>query len=191
MDLGIFKTGVGCVAAALALWLAGSQAAAQNPPLGEVARKEQERRKTVKKASDKVLTNKDLPPAAARPAPTAPAPGTGAPADTTGQENKPPATTAKDEEKEEAWWRQRITQAREGLRRSEVFLEALQTRVNVLSADFVNRDDPVQRARIGEDRQKALAEMERVQAEIASFKKQIEDIEEEARKAGIPPGWLR
>ena len=102
-----------------------------------------------------------------------------------------PAEQKKDEEKEEAWWRQRIGQARDGLRRSEVFLEALQTRVNVLSTDFVNRDDPVQRARIGEDRQKAIAEMERVQAEIVQYRKQIADIEEEARKAGIPPGWLR
>jgi hypothetical protein len=33
--------------------------------------------------------------------------------------------------------------------------------------------------------------MERVQAEIVQYRKQIADIEEEARKAGIPPGWLR
>ena len=63
--------------------------------------------------------------------------------------------------------------------------------MNALSADFVNRDDPYQRAKIGEDRQKALAEMDRVKVEIAEQKKKIEDIEEEARKAGVPPGWLR
>ena len=74
---------------------------------------------------------------------------------------------------------------------SEVFLEALQSRVNALSTDFVNRDDPFQRAKIAEDRQKALSEMERVKGEIDQLKKQIDDIEEEARKAGVPPGWLR
>jgi hypothetical protein len=165
-------------------------ASAQRPALGEVARKEEDRRKAAK-SSEKVLTNKDLPKSAAKPAP---APGTGAPgqAATPAPEQPPqPAGVARENEKDEAWWRERITQAREGLRRSESFLEALQTRVNVLSADFVNRDDPAQRARIGEDRQKALAEMERVTSEIAMFKKQIADIEEEARRAGVPPGWLR
>ena len=33
--------------------------------------------------------------------------------------------------------------------------------------------------------------MDRVKVEIAEQKKKIEDIEEEARKAGVPPGWLR
>jgi hypothetical protein len=180
-----------------ALWMAAALtlalpaiSGAQNPPLGEVARKEQARRKAGK-SSEKVLTNKDLPPSSAKPAPAPPA-AAGEPAAAEQKEAAPAQPQPqKDDEKEEAWWRQRITQARDGLRRSEVFLEALQTRVNVLSADFVNRDDPVQRARIGEDRQKALAEMERVQTEIVQFKKQIEDIEEEARKAGIPPGWIR
>ncbi|HET9263238.1 MAG TPA: hypothetical protein VFO14_09345 [Vicinamibacterales bacterium] len=181
------------MAAALALILP-AVSSAQNPPLGDVARKEQARRKAAK-SSERVLTNKDLPPSSARPAPSpGPAPEGAAGAAVTEQKEAAaadPAEQKKDEEKEEAWWRQRITQARDGLRRSEVFLEALQTRVNVLSTDFVNRDDPVQRARIGEDRQKAIAEMERVQAEIVQYRKQIADIEEEARKAGIPPGWLR
>lgn len=170
-------------------------AAAQKPALGEVAKKEEERRKAIK-SSQKVLTNKDLPPVPARPAPAAApqagAPEAGAPEQKPAEPGKEPgAEAAAEEQKNEAWWRERMTRAREGLRRSESFLEALQTRVNVLSADFVSRDDPAQRAKIGEDRQKALAEMERVSAEILMFKKQIEDIEEEARKAGVPPGWLR
>lgn len=160
-------------------------ASAQNPPLGEVARKEQERRKTVQ-GKGKVITNKDLPPSAQKPA--SPAPPGAEPAE------RKPAEEARPEskdEKDEAWWRQRIMQARDSLRRSELFLEALQSRINALSADFVNRDDPAQRARIAEDRQKALAELDRVKTEITQQKQQIEEIEEEARKAGVPPGWLR
>ncbi|MGH9331880.1 MAG: hypothetical protein ACRD09_15685, partial [Vicinamibacterales bacterium] len=63
--------------------------------------------------------------------------------------------------------------------------------VNALSTDLVNRDDPVQRAGIGTDRQRALAEMERVRGDVDKLKKQIVEIEEEARVAGVPPGWLR
>lgn len=175
----------------LALVLGGT-AWAQKPSLGEIAKTEQDRRSKLK-TTEKVLTAKDLPPGTPRPAPVQPAqPGEGAggptdpaKADAAGQPG------SQDEQHDEDWWRERITRAQEGLRRSESFLEALQTRVNVLTADFASRDDPVQRARIGEDRQKALAEMERVAAEIVAHRKQIEDIHEEARKAGVPPGWLR
>jgi len=163
-------------------------ASAQNPPLAEVARKEQERRKAAK-PSGKVLTNKDLPATAAQAA-GAPAPLPEAvpqpQQDQAAQPEKPAGS-----EKDEAWWRARIGAAREQLRRDQMFAEALQSRINGLTSDFVNRDDPYQRGKIGEDRQKALAELERVKADVAQHTKDIADIEEEARKAGVPPGWLR
>jgi hypothetical protein len=175
------------VSGVLAVALAGPGLAfSQTPTLGELARREQERRKATQ-SSTKVLTNKDLPASKAGTAPPATAasdPGTTAEAAT-------PAEPQPGSEKDESWWRNRINAARESLRRNEAFAEALQSRVNGLSTDFVNRDDPFQRAKIGEDRQKALAELERVKADIALGKKQIEDIEEEARKSGVPPGWLR
>lgn len=158
---------------------------AQNPPLAEVARKEAERRKATATAG-KVYTNKDLPKTAAPATPATPATPVAEPATQAAEKAKPP-----EDEKNEDWWRARITNAREALRRDEMFLDALQSRVNALATDFVNRDDPYQRAQIGEQRQKALAEMDRVKVEIEQLKKDIDDIEEEARKAGVPPGWLR
>ena len=182
---------------AMAALVLPSIAAAQTPTLGEVAKREQERRKATK-SSDKVLTNKDLPATAQQPAPAS---GTGTPSTTPAPAAAGGATTAApagadkkgapSEQRDEAWWRKRISEARETLRRNESFLEALQSRVNALSTDFVNRDDPYQRARIADDRQKALSEMERLKADVELGKKQVEDIEEEARKAGVPPGWLR
>ena len=96
-----------------------------------------------------------------------------------------------EEEKGEEYWRERMSRAREELRRNQMFQEALQTRINSLTNDFSARDDPYQRAQLADDRQKAMAEMARVTEEIESLKKQIADIEEEARQAGVPPGWLR
>jgi hypothetical protein len=174
------------VVAAVLLWPVALFA--QTPPLAEVAKKEQERKKTVKPAT-KVLTNKDLPTVTAPPPPAA-APAAAEPKAANEQKPAEPEKDKK-EERDETWWRARITAARNTLSRDEMFLEALQSRINALSADFVNRDDPYQRARIGEDRQKALAEMDRVKANITLHKKEIEDIEEEARKASVPPGWLR
>lgn len=160
--------------------------AQQKSSLGELARKEEERRKAVKATPAKVLTNKDLPAPAPAPVPP-PAAGEAAPP------AQVEATPAKPEEaaKDEAWWRQRMSQAREELRRSEVFAEALQSRINALTNDFSSRDDPQQRARIAEDRSKAIVEMDRVKADIEASRKKIADIEEEARRAGVPPGWLR
>jgi hypothetical protein len=169
---------------------------AQAPSLADVARKEQERRKTAKPPA-KVYTNKDLPESAQNrggaaqqpaPAPASGQPTAAAPIDESKATEKPAES---DDQKGESWWRNRIMSAREELRRNEVFAEALQTRINSLSTDFVNRDDPFQRAKIGEDRDKALAELARVKDEIARARKGIEDIEEEARKSGVPPGWLR
>ena len=77
------------------------------------------------------------------------------------------------------------------MRRNEMFAEALQTRLNSLTADFTARDDPYQRARIADDRARTMLELDRVQAELAAGRKAIADIEEEARLAGVPPGWLR
>jgi hypothetical protein len=156
--------------------------------LGELAQKEQERRKSVKVAG-KVYSNKDLP---KPPEPAAPSGPAALPPATPVPEAKAdgPKPEPKDE-KDEAWWRARMTQAREAQRRGEAFAEALQSRINALSTDAVNRDDPYQRAKAAEDRQKAVSELGRVTSEIDQAKKEIVAIEEEARQGGVPPGWIR
>ena len=170
-------------AAVLLPYVASAQA---TPTLGELAKKEEERRKA-QKAAGKVLTNQDLPRGTAPPAPGAAA----APAASAEKPADKPAEKTEDPAKEEAAWRQRMTQAREELRRNEMFAEALQTRINSLTNDFAMRDDPYQRARVAEDRSKALLELERVKADVEQTRKKISGIEEEARRAGVPPGWLR
>jgi hypothetical protein len=95
------------------------------------------------------------------------------------------------DEKGEEYWADRMARMREQLERNETFLAALQSRVNALTTDFVNRDDPAQRAQISNDRQKALAEIERLEKQIQEDRKAIPELEEEARRAGVPAGWLR
>jgi hypothetical protein len=96
-----------------------------------------------------------------------------------------------DPSKTEKYWRDRMDAAREDIRRNQAFAAALQSRINGLSADFAARDDPYQRAQIADDRQKALAELERVNKAIEEGNKAIASIEEEARKAMVPAGWNR
>jgi hypothetical protein len=165
--------------------------AQSQPPLAEVARREAERRKAVVTPA-KVYTNADV---GRAPLTTgsvvAPAPD--ADAAKAAESGARPGEPAQPQEppKDEAYWRARITEARQRLERNQMFLEALQSRVNALTNDFASRDDPAQRALIGADRVKALAEMERVKTENSQLAKAIADIEEEARQASVPPGWLR
>jgi hypothetical protein len=164
-------------------------AAAQS--LGEVARQEEARRKAVT-SSGKVYTDDSLRPEAAPappPPPVIPPPAStdkDAPA-TTGKESK----DAQNAKHDESYWRNRIKGERDALSRAGIFAESLQSRINALTADFSARDDPFQRTQIGADREKALAELERVRKEIAEHTKAIADIQEEARKAGAPAGWVR
>lgn len=175
-----------CVRGAAALVALGaSVTVVEAQSLAEIARREAARRKALK-ATAKVYTNKDLGPASYRPPTPVAAPDAAAAAPPPAEAQTPPEAV-----KDEQYWRQRVTQARERLARGEILRAALESRINALQTDFVNRDDPAQKAVIAQDRQKAMDEMARTAADIDRLKKEITDIQEEARKAGVPPGWVR
>jgi hypothetical protein len=167
--------------------------------LGDLAKREAERRRTAPPAA-KTYTNEDLkklppmPDGGTKPAAKAATPDDAAKAGEPAKPGDAKADAAKkeaDPAKGEKYWRARITAANDDLRRNEMFRDALQSRINALSADFAGRDDPFQRATIADNRQKALAELARVNEEIVKGNKLIADIAEEARQAGVPPGWIR
>jgi hypothetical protein len=165
--------------------------------LAEVAKKEEERRKGVP-APAKVYTNKDLTPVpAGSPPPSSGTSSSTAPKtdiDAPKEAKEPPADKPEKgagQLKDQAYWSGRLKTLQDKLDRDTSFADALQTKVNSLTADFVNRDDPAQRATIERDRQKALAQLSALQKDIANGKKAIADLQEEARRAGVPPGWLR
>ena len=184
-----------------ALLIAAVSLGAQS--LADVARAEDARRKAVK-GQVKVYTNETLrgagggeapaPPPAPQPASTA-KPAEGAAADATAKPAPgakptaaPPATATP---KDEKYWRDRLASARDALQRSQTFADALQSQINGLYTEFVNMSDPAQRAVIEQKRLAAIAEQDRVKADIAKFTKALADIEDEARRANVPPGWLR
>jgi hypothetical protein len=178
-----------------ALILCGA-AAASAQSLADVARQEEARRKAVA-GKGKVYTNDVLQPEpppspgsvpAATPAPAAPA-APAAPGTEGAKPGDPAASGATP--KTEAEWKKRIADERDALARAQTFAEAIQTRINVLSTDFVNMDDPAKREVVAAERTKALAELDRLKQEIQTRQKAITGIQEEARKAGVPAGWVR
>ena len=91
----------------------------------------------------------------------------------------------------EAYWRGRITAARNARQRAELVAAALQNRVDGLLAELTARDDPAQRAQLERDRAAALSELEATRTEIERLTEEIAAIREEARRAGALAGWLR
>jgi hypothetical protein len=193
----MFKKFLTCVA----LLAVATPLAAQG--LADVARAEEARRKTVK-GQAKVYTNETLrgpdggdPPAAPPAAePAASAAGTDKPASSAGSKSSTPGAgdstkSATDSAKDEKYWRDRMTEARNALARSQTFADALQSQINGLYAEFVSKDDPAQRAVIEQKRLAAIAEQDRVKSEVVKHTKAIADIEDEARRASVPAGWLR
>jgi hypothetical protein len=176
--------------------------------LAAVARAEEARRKAVK-GQAKVYTNDTLrgadggaappppiPASASSPATTSvPAPA-GTPA--AGDANQPgasagskPAAPGAANAADEKYWRDRVTVARSELSRSQTFAGALQSHINALYTEFVNMSDPAQRSVIAQKRLAAIAEQDRVNADIVKQTKAIADIEDEARRVNVPAGWLR
>src|SRR5262249_54919853 len=98
---------------------------------------------------------------------------------------------AKEGPKDQAYWAGRMKDLRSALDRDQTVADAMQTRINALTADFTARDDPAQRDLIARDRQKALDELDRLRKSIVNDKRASADREEEARRASVPPGWIR
>lgn len=189
---------------ATAVFAASLPLAAQS--LAEVAKAEEARRKTVK-GQVKVYTNDSLrgvdggeppaPPPPVTPQPAGASGATGKPAPTPGAKPTPapgakPATPpAADAAKDEKYWRDRLAAARDALQRSQTVADALQSQINGLYTEFVNMSDPAQRSLIEQKRLGAIAEQDRVKADIARHTKALAELEDEARRANVPAGWLR
>ena len=186
---------LGCVAGLL-LAMCSSQAAAQS--LADIARQEKLRREVLaekaaaENVSPKAYTNADLRGGGrltttdlTSPPSTASAEGT---ASATTAEDAPEAAGVPVGEDE---WRSRINAVRQARSRAQLMAEALQNRVDGLWAEFTGRDDPAQRVVIEQSRLAALEELDNTSADIENLTQQIVDIQDEARRANVPAGWLR
>jgi hypothetical protein len=165
---------------ALTLLLAVPTAPAVAQSLGEVAARTTKERKGT---PTKVYTNDDLIEArsAEERAATAAAPAAAASA------APPPAMDPA------ARWQRDAKARRDAIARAEATVEAVQARIDALTLD---RDptsvlDPNRMQNLATERAKAMQELEAAKAAVAKARQDLDDLEEEARKAGVPPGWLR
>jgi hypothetical protein len=166
--------------------------------LADVAAAEATRRKA-QKGPSKVYTNDDLsgtmPGSDASSAPGASSPAPNAGAVKQAEPATAPASAARadavDEKKTEAYWRARVTAIQQSLGRTKVLIEAMQSRLNALNAEALSADDPGKQAALQADLTTAVSEMARLKQESETQNKDLATVQEEARRANIPPGWLR
>lgn len=173
----------------------GQQAPAQQTtgdPVADAARKARAEQKTAPKPK-KVFTNDDIP-SSAPPPPPATAEATKK-TDGQGQADDPSGKKALDPEddpKQEAYWHKRARTLHTKLANAEQELDVLQRE---LSKDEVQYyPDPQKalmqqynRADINEKRSKVDAK----KAEVETLKQQLSGLEDDVRKAGGDPGWVR
>ena len=184
------KTQTTCVVLIAAAAMCVPVLSAHAQSLGEVARREAARRQAVKQPV-KVFTNESLRGGAPAAPPAAGGDQAAPPAAAPGQPGPPKEEPAPDITKDPEYWRKRMADARQARDRNAFLMESVQSRINALTTDFYARDDPYQRAQIGVERQKTLDMLEQMKKEQAELEKKIADIEEEARRANVPSGWLR
>jgi hypothetical protein len=159
--------------------------------LGDVARKEEARRKEIRQPA-KTYTNKDLgdipPPPSEAPVENAKA---SEPAHASPDDKSTAATDTTVIKKDQAYWSGRQKTLLAQLETDQTFADAMQTKINALKTDVSARSDPAQRVLLERDLKKALEELDRLKKSIQNDKKSISDFQEEARRAGVSPGWLR
>jgi hypothetical protein len=159
--------------------LAGAQS------LADVARKEEARRQKLA-APAKVYTDADV----QKFAQATPAAQTAATTVTALDANGKPLgqqAAAQGLPADEAGWRARLQSARDGIDRNRLLLSALEQQ----SRAAARRAGVPEGEEAPDDRSGRAAEIKRLKAEMDTFRATLANAEEDARKAGVPPGWVR
>ncbi len=102
-----------------------------------------------------------------------------------------PASTVVVVKKDEAYWKNRKRELQAALDTDSILLNGLTLRVASLSAEFNSSPSVSQRAVIRQAREAAATEETRAKAAVGIDQHPIDTFEEDARLAGVLPGWLR
>jgi chromosome segregation ATPase len=80
--------------------------------------------------------------------------------------------------------------AREHVSRTRIQLEAMRSRVGRLAGAALNAANPAEQSQVQREQQETLQEYDRLRADVERYERGLTELEEQARQAGVPPGWL-
>jgi hypothetical protein len=181
----------------LVLCLLALPALALGQSLAEAARKERERREKLRKSGTaaRTVTEEELASAKGQLAnePEKAPPATDAKAaETSGESGQPRKATPQPSEEQvrkaqEAQWRGRAAEARRRIDLAEARHLELQSQILFGQPEMMDES-----GRVTIHSPQQMKEMaDQAEAEVAEAKKALDDLLEEARRARVPPGWLR
>lgn len=181
-------------AIALVCALAGSLAQAQG--LGEAAAKEKQRREQAqkKRGAAKVITTEELTPGSSEGSPGGLAQDAQRPQDTSASERQKATKENTDEVEEapgEAQWRERAREAKQELKDSEARVHALEEQASQLFGRIQASTDTNELLRLRAEQQELTKQVDEAKIMLETTRKEFRDLAEEARRAGVPPGWVR
>jgi DNA repair exonuclease SbcCD ATPase subunit len=171
---------------------------AEDSELVKASKKEKMRRSKVKAA--KTFTNKDIEAFRAKNKTTGATvegenqgnQNEGAESQNEGAESPEAATTETDKSNDEAYWKDKYKDAADHVQEAEQKIQKLQDEMNALKIAFYAEEDGVAgRPKINSEIEKQFDQIEVAKKDLETAKQQLEDLEEDARKAGVPPGWVR
>jgi len=91
----------------------------------------------------------------------------------------------------EAYWRQAMTEARAAVANAKKEHDRLQGDMNRNQVDFTAIDDPAARALVHTRIEELFTELSLAEQTLENAEAALRDLEEDARKSGALPGWLR
>lgn len=103
------------------------------------------------------------------------------------------ASSGGQEGTDEAAWRRRAQAARDRVSAAEKKIAELQAKIEGLRSDLspTNVMDPQREQTRQAEIASTQSALEAARAELAAAQKAIADLEDEARRRSVPPGWLR
>lgn len=178
----------------LALLFSASLVLSQS--LVEIAKKERERRARLKGKKVTVVTNADLRRVKKKTAVSVIKPQTLE--EEVALETEPiPESLFKKEEspqsknEEEKIFRESKASLEESLKKAKELVSLLEMKINGLWQEFNSLDDMTSRDKIQQEMNETQLKLKKAQEDEAKAKEELEKFLEQAKKKGIPPGWLR
>lgn len=158
-------------------------------PLVELSKKEKERRKKVKK-NTKVITNETLLQLNVYSSSLEVRGGLKEEVSGSGKTEKK-STQKEDKYKDPKYWKNLKLKIETEIRELEAKIKKLRDDVNFLSNQFLLEDRPIERGQVKSRLEEARGLLNQALKQLESKKKELENLYREARKKGVPPGWLR
>ncbi len=104
----------------------------------------------------------------------------------------PPATGSQDDQtKQPDYWRRQQSQLEERIAGLNADIESEQLELNKLWSDFYIKNVPAEQQAIREQIAELTNKIEQKKVFVKEAQTQLAELLEKARKAGVPPGWLR